>query len=237
MNSIPESPRATRDNLPDFWNIMWRRKLMISLLFIVSVSVTLIVSLLLPKYYKSSAMIIALAPESGGLGASLAANPLGAIAGSFAGLTTPADRILVFLKSRTVAEMVIRRFDLLRVLNESKWDAAKGVWKNPAKPPLMEEAVKKLGNTVTTFRKNRDGTIQITVEWKDPVLAADITNYYITALTDFMKNKSVNTTVQIVDPAIPAEKRSSPIIALNVGVAGIMSLFIGMMIAVTMKKE
>jgi succinoglycan biosynthesis transport protein ExoP len=223
--------------LLDFWNIIWRRKLMIILLFIVFVSTTLLVSLKLPNYYRSSAMIIALAPESGGLGAALAANPLGAITGSLGGLSTPADRILVFLKSRTVAEMVIKRFNLVRVFNENKWDASRDAWKDPSKPPLMEDAVRKLGKSVTTFKKNRDSTITITVEWKDPVLAADITNYYITALTDFMKNKSVNTTVQIVDPAIPAERKSSPTIRLNLEVAGIMSLFIGTMIAVYLEKK
>jgi len=177
-------------------------------------------------------MILAIAPESGGLSAALSASPLArALAGSIGGLTTPADKILVFMKSRTIADMVIKKFDLVHVFNKDKWDAKTGSWKNPDKPPLLEDAVKKLGKEVTSFKKSREGTVAITVEWKDPKLAADLANYYIVALAEFMKDKSVNTTVQIIDPAIPAEKKSSPKIILNVLLAGFLSLFVGIFLA------
>jgi uncharacterized protein involved in exopolysaccharide biosynthesis len=224
-------------NLLDYAKVLWRRKAMLIVLFAVSVVTTMVVSLLLPKYYKSEAVILAIAPESGGLGAALSSSPLaGAFAGSLGGLSTPADKILVFLKSRTIAEMVIKRFDLLRVFNAGKWDAEKSSWKDPAKPPLMEDAVKKLGKTVTSFKKSKEGTITITVEWKDPKLAAQIANYYVAALAEFMKDKSVNTTVQIVDPAVPAERKSSPRIALNMVAAGIVSLLVGMFIALMLER-
>jgi uncharacterized protein involved in exopolysaccharide biosynthesis len=196
----------------------------------------MIVSLMLPKYYKSEAMILAVAPEAGGLGAALSASPFaGALTGSLASLSSPADKILVFLKSRTVAHMVVKRFDLLRVFNEKNWDAAKGTWNDPAKPPLMEDAVNVLGKKITAFKKSREGTITITVEWKDPKLAAQIANYYVVSLAEFMKDKSVNTTVQIVDPAIPAERKSSPRIARNMAMAGILSLFTGVIIALVLE--
>jgi capsular polysaccharide biosynthesis protein len=142
----------------------------------------------------------------------------------------------VFLKSRTVAEMVIKRFDLLRVFNARKWDAEKGVWKDPAKPPLMEDAVKELGTKVTAFKKSKEGAITITVEWKDPKLAAQIANYYVAALAEVMRERSVNTTVQTVDPAVPAERKSSPKIALNMIMAGVLSLLCGMIIAIMLER-
>jgi uncharacterized protein involved in exopolysaccharide biosynthesis len=145
--------------------------------------------------------------------------------------------MLVFLKSRTIAEMVIKRFDLLRVFNEHKWDPVKGAWKNPDKPPLLEEAVKYLGEKVTSFKKSKEGTIAIMVEWKDPKLAADMSNYYVVALAGIMKDKSVNTTVQIVDPAIPSEKKSRPLIGMNMILAGMLSLMIGVFIAFFLEKR
>jgi len=225
-------------NLADYGDVLRRRKAMIISLCVVSVLATLIVSLLLPTYYKSQAMILAVAPESGGLGAALSANPLaGALTGSLGGLSTPVDRLLVFLKSRTIAEMVIKRFDLLRVFNEHKWDTAKEAWKDPRKPPLLEDAVKKLGSSVTSFKKGKEGTITITVEWKDPKLAAEIANYYVAALTEFMKDKSVNTTVQIIDRAVPTEKKSSPKISWNMMTAGSISLMIGVFLAFFLEKR
>lgn len=225
-------------NLADYWNIVWRRKFMLVTLVAISVIAALVVSLLLPKYYKSDTVILAIAPESGGLGAALSVSPLaGAFSGSIGGLTTQADKILVFLKSRTVAGMVIKRFDLLHVFNEDKWDRTQGAWKNPEKPPLLEDAIKELSTKVTSFKKSREGTITITVEWKDPKLASDIANYYVTALAEFMKDKSVNTTVQIIDPAVPAEKKSWPSIRLYVTLAGVLSLMVGVVIAVRLESS
>lgn len=233
---MTEEMHESELTLLDYGKILWRRKIMLIILCALSVVITMVVSLLLPKYYKSEAMILAVAPEAGGLGAALSSSPLaGALTGSLGGLSSPADRILVFLKSRTVAEMVVKRFDLLRVFNADKWDAAKGAWKDPAKPPLMEDAVKKLRKNVTSFKKSKEGTITITVEWKDPKLAAHLANYYVAALAEFMKDKSVNTTVQIVDPAVPAERKSSPRIARNMAMAGILSLFIGVVLALVLE--
>jgi len=219
-------------SLVDYAKILWRRKTLLIALFAISVVVTMAVSLVLPKYYRSEVVVLAIAPETGGLSAALSASPLaGALTGSLGGLSTPADRVLVVLRSRTIAEMVIKRFDLLRVFNERKWDAGKGAWKDPEKPPRMEDAVKELGKKVTSFRKSKEGSITITVEWKDPKLAAQIANYYIVALAEFMKDKSHITTISIVDPAVPAERKSWPKTGLNMMLAGILSLFIGVLIA------
>jgi uncharacterized protein involved in exopolysaccharide biosynthesis len=122
------------------------------------------------------------------------------------------------------------------VFNASAWDAEKGFWKDPAKAPLLEEAVKELRNKITSFKKSKEGSITITVEWKDPKLAAQIANYYVVALAELMKDKSVNTTVQIVDPAVPAERKSSPRMALNMIFAGMMSLFFGVFIALVLER-
>jgi succinoglycan biosynthesis transport protein ExoP len=230
---MQDQPQDQEITLIDYWNVLWRRKTLIIGLFIVSVVLTMVVSLLMPKYYKSEAVIMAASPDTGGLGAALSSIPLaGAVASSLGGLSTPADKLLVFLKSRTVAEMMIKRFDLMHVFYKDKWDAAKGAWKDPDDPPRMEEAVKNLSKNVTDFKKdNKSGSVTITVEWKDPKLAAEMANYYVTALTEVLKDKAVNTTVQIVDPAVPAEKKSRPKIKLNMALAGVMSLFIGVFIA------
>ncbi len=236
---MTETVHENAINLIDSWNILWRRKFMLIILCAVTVLATLVISLQLPKYYKSNAVILSIAPESGGLSAALSASPLAGAFGaaSLGGLSSPADKILVLLKSRTIAERVVKRFDLIRVFNESKWDAAKGAWKNPAKPPLLEDAVKDLGEKVTSFKKSKEGAITISVEWKDPKLAADMANYYVSALAEFMKDKSVNTTIQIVDPAVPAERKSWPKTGMNMALAGVLSLFIGVIIALALESR
>jgi tyrosine-protein kinase Etk/Wzc len=218
-------------NLLEYWNVIWQRKIMIGSLFTICVIATMIISLLSPKYYKSQTVIIASSSEMGGLGAALSSIPLvGALTGG--GIATPSDKVMVLLNSRTIADMVIKKFDLMRVFNEDRWDTKKGTWKDPEKPPLMEDTVKFLNKSVVNITNNKkNGSITVSAEWKDPRLAADIANYYITALTELMNDKSINTTIQIIDRAIPAERKSRPKIALNMALAGVMSLFIGVFIA------
>ena len=231
--------REAEVNLMDYWGVLWRRKMMIIILCVVAVAATLVVSLQLPKYYRSEAVILSIAPESGGLSAALSASPLAGAFGAAAmgGLSSPADKILVLLKSRTIAERVVKRFDLIRVFNESKWDASKGAWKNPEKPPLLEDAVKDLEKKVTSFKKSKEGAITISIEWKDPKLAAEMANYYVSALAEFMKNKSINTTIQIIDPAVPSERKSWPKAGLNTALAGVLSLFTGVIIALSLESR
>lgn len=222
-------------NLIELWNVIWRRKYLLIALFVVSVTVTMIVSMRMPKYYKSDTVVITSGSEAGGLGAALSAMPFaGALAGA-AGIQTPADKIMVILKSRTIADQIIKRFDLLKVFYDKEWDQAGGTWKNPAKHPLLEDAVKMLTTSVAKFSKSKEGAITISVEWKDPKLAADIANYYVSALTGFLNEKAINVTIQVVDRAVPAERKSRPKIALNMMLAGVTSGFIGVFIAFFME--
>ena len=218
-------------NLLDYWNVLWRRKGMLITLFTVAVVATMVASLLLPKYYKAETVIIASGSEAGGLGAALSSLPFaGALAGA-TGIQTPADKIMVILKSRTIAEAVIRKFDLLQVFNADAWDPGKGAWKDPSDPPLMQDAVKFLTEDIVEISKNKDGAITVGVEWKDPKLAADMANYYVSVLTSFLNEKAINVTVQVVDRAVPAERKSRPMIKLNMMLVGVASIFAGIFIA------
>lgn len=218
-------------NLLDYWNVLWRRKVMIIALCSVAVVATMVLSQSSPKYYKSETLVITSSSESGGLAATLSSLPFAGALGSVGSLQTPADKIMVVLKSRTIAVAVIKKFDLIKIFNNKAWDPVKGAWKKPDKPPLMQDAVKQLTTDVARFNKSKEGAITVAVEWKDPVLAADIANYYVYALTDFLKDKSMNITVQVVDRAVPAERKSRPKISQNMMLAGITSLFIGVFIA------
>jgi len=218
-------------NLLEYWNVLWRRKVMLMAISMVAVTVTMILGLLSPKFYKSETVIIAAGSEAGGLGAALSSLPLGGMLGGAAGIQTPADKVLLYLKSRTTAEAVIKRFELLKVFNEKAWDREKGAWKHPEKPPYLEDAVTTLNKSVTKFNKSKEGAITISVEWKDPKLAADMANYYVIALSEFLNEKSVTITIQVVDKAIPAERKSRPKIRQNMMLAGVASLFIGVFIA------
>jgi len=218
-------------NLLVYWNVIWRRKIMLIALFTLSMVVAMVISMLLPKFYGSETVIMSSTSEPGGLGTALSSLPFAGALTGVAGIQTPADKIMVILKSRTVAEAVIRKFDLLRIFNETHWDTAKGSWKNPLKPPLLVDAVDMLTKNVTKISKSKEGFITVRVEWKDPQLAADMANFYVTALTTILNEKAINITIQVIDKAVPAERKSRPKIKVNMMLAGVLSIFIGIFIA------
>jgi tyrosine-protein kinase Etk/Wzc len=151
-------------------SIVKRRKLIYVNVIVVGI-ISLIISLLMPKWYKSEAIVLPQMNDSFSLGLGGA---LGEIAGSMLGpsgyelpmLATRADVYETILKSRRVAEDVIQQFDLKRLYKSDNIDLA----------------VKELRNHVLT-EVGRDGSLKISFEAKrDPQLAADAANYLVATL-------------------------------------------------------
>lgn len=157
-------------NLLDYWRILKKRGGLVVGLVAVSVLATGSLSyFVLTKIYESTATILAPKESAGGsagVAAALAASGAGQIV---AGLLPPAgtnrDAFVAILKSRTMAQDLVDRFKL----------------KDHYQKELTEDAVKALQQG-TEVRVSREGAISITVENKDPKLAADIANAYIAHL-------------------------------------------------------
>jgi tyrosine-protein kinase Etk/Wzc len=91
---------------------------------------------------------------------------LGAL-GALSGLKTPNDIYLGLLNSRTVADSLVRRFDL----------------QNVYKTKRLSSAIKKLEGR-STFATGKNTLITVSVQDHDPKRAADLTNGYLDALRD-----------------------------------------------------
>ena len=224
---MQQSDKTQEINILDYWNVLWRRKYVLLALFIVAVVAAMVISTMMPKYYLSETVIISSSSESGGLGPTLSSLPIAGLLGG-SGVQTSADKILIILKSRTIADAVISRFKLDRIFNEKRWDENKQEWKDPQNAPKMSETILTLNN-ITRFFKTKDGAITIRVEWTDPKLAADIANYYVYALTEFLKDKAMTVTIQTIDRAVPADTKSRPIIRVNMMIADIASFLFGIL--------
>ena len=168
----------------DYWRIVMRRQRLIAMLVVVSVSVALVYSVISPKIFESTATLLPQIESKdttlGGLGALLSAAP-GQSGSSSLGLTSlfssmPASSSEVFvamLKSRTMADKIIKTLNLMEVYNSA----------------TMQDARRALeGNTKITLSKEK--VIKIAVEDRDPQRAADIANEYVATLE--MLNRSLN---------------------------------------------
>lgn len=99
---------------------------------------------------------------------------LGALAGAAAGLKNPTDQYIAFLKTRTIADVLIDRFDLMK-----RYDLK-------YRQDTRKELEKK-----TQITGGKDNIITLEFEDKDPVFAANVANDYIQELRNMVTRMAV----------------------------------------------
>ncbi len=157
-------------NLLDYWRVLRKRGWMILGLVFVSVFGAGFYSyFVMPKIYESNATILG-PKESGGGGASLAAALAASGAGQFLGGLLPGggsnrDIFIAILKSRTMAQELIEKFNL----------------KEYYKAKYTGDAIRGLQGA-TDISVSKEGVVSVRVEDTDPKMAADIANAYVTTL-------------------------------------------------------
>lgn len=163
-------------NVLEYWRILKRRRKFIFAVTAAAFAVAVIISLLLPKTYLSKASIMP--PQQGGsLAGGLASalpSEIGSIAGLF-GMETPSDIWLGILKSQSIKDAIIERFNLKTVYEKE----------------TMDDTIMTLDKAVS-INKTEENIIAISVEDKNPLLAAEIANAYIEEL-DKVNRKSMMT--------------------------------------------
>lgn len=161
-------------SLVELFYVIWKKKNLILSLFIISVIFALVYSLLSPKIYSASSVIL-IPSEKGTSGLSSLVSGLPVNIGVL-GLSTPGANYVAILKSRTAAEYV---FDKLKLDNyfEQKF---------------KEEKIEALRKIVKITQNEKENTITITVETKNPKLSADIANTFIEALEKIIGSLNIS---------------------------------------------
>lgn len=172
---------------PDFhyyWQVINAKKKMIGCVVAVVTVVTVVVSLLLPKHYIARAVIMPLGARSGG-GLAALAGQLGGM-DSLVGLggvgsQTPAQQFLALLKTRTLAEKIIKSGNLLpRFFPKDSNQNFR----------VDERSVKFLCSRMQFREDKKGGIIEVSAEFEDPKLAADVANEYVSGLQEFVNENS-----------------------------------------------
>jgi uncharacterized protein involved in exopolysaccharide biosynthesis len=176
INQTNQTNQATQNEedvtLFDYWQVIYGRRKAIIVFCTVVVLATLVVSLLLPKIFESTATLLPqLESNTGlGLGALLGSSGAGTAAQSL-GISlpgapaTPTDVFTAMLKSRIMADDIIRHFNLMDRYEKKTMQDTRLALENATRIVITKEKV-----------------IKITVEDKDPQLAADIANFYMSNL-------------------------------------------------------
>ncbi|MBZ5526592.1 MAG: lipopolysaccharide biosynthesis protein [Acidobacteriia bacterium] len=152
--------------------LLWSERRWIGRAVLASIAAGLLLAFLLPKQYQASTQLMPPDSQSGSGMAMLAAlsaktgNGLGAFAGDLLGVKSSGALFIGILRSRTVEDRLIERFNLKKVYSDR----------------LEEDARKKLAENTSIAEDRKSGIITLTVTDRDARRSAAIAQAYIEEL-------------------------------------------------------
>jgi tyrosine-protein kinase Etk/Wzc len=171
-NSNTDMLQAAEENQIDLMELalllLQSKKIILRCVVAAATITAIVVFVLMRPMYTAEATL--LPPQTApGSGMSQLASQLGSLGavGALSGLKSSSEVYLGILGSRTIAEGIIRQYDLQSVYKTKR----------------LSDTVKKLKSR-SNFESNKSTLITITVEDHDPKRAADIANSYMDALRD-----------------------------------------------------
>ncbi|WP_100206459.1 GumC family protein [Geobacter metallireducens] len=154
-------------NLLELLQVLVRRKRLIAVMCVAAALLSAAYSLTLPNIYTGTARVLPPQKDGGGGLSALLGGQAGALAGlaGVGGLGGGADLYVGILKSRSVADAVIKKLDLQKELE--------------TKTP--DETRTKLQNVVK-IQAGKDGIITVAADSRNPQLAARLANTFVDEL-------------------------------------------------------
>jgi tyrosine-protein kinase Etk/Wzc len=168
----PSAPEEEGINLVGLATLLLReKKTILRFMLVAGILTVLVVYLVMKPTYTGEAVFL---PPQNAPGSSMSqlASQLGSLGslgalGGLAGLKNPGEVYIGILGSRTVADEIIKRFDLQKIYKTKRLSDAEARLKGSSK-----------------FVAGKDTLITIKVESQNPQLAADLANGYMDALRD-----------------------------------------------------
>jgi uncharacterized protein involved in exopolysaccharide biosynthesis len=169
--------REDEIDLTELFRALSRRRRLILGITAASAAFAVVVSLLLPVYYKAETRILPPTERGGNLAAQLlgqgGAGLIG-LASGVAGVKSQGELFVEIMKSRTVLDRIVDRFDLLSLYRSDLFNLGKKRYRQDARKRLLE---------LLAVREDRkSGIIILTVEDKDPKRAAEMANAFVEEL-------------------------------------------------------
>ena len=157
-------------SLFDLLIVLAKRKLLILGLPLVVAIFAVAYSMTMDEVFTANTKILQPQAQSGTSAMLAQLGGIASLVGAAGGVKNPNDVYLAMLRSRTLADALTRRFNLLEL------------WKIDAKyPSLVYEELEKIAKVSS----GKDGIITISVEYKDPKFAAELANAFVDELIKF----------------------------------------------------
>lgn len=172
----PSAAQAVDEiSLIDLLIVLAKHKKMIGKVTLAAAVLAVIVSLIMPNIYTATTTMLPPQQNQSSAAALLGQmGPLGSFGGSALGIKNPNDLYVGMLKSRSVADDIIKRFDLQKVYDK---DTETGTRDKLAK--------------YSQIASGKDSIITVSVDDKDPKRAAAIANAYVDELAKLNQTLAV----------------------------------------------
>lgn len=163
--------------LLDYSRIVWRYKMLLGAIGFIAIAGTIGLTKLSPKIYEASTTVMS--PREGG-GAGLLPGGFAGLTQQLSGIPLPSltpnrDMLISLLKSRTMAQALVRRFGL-----QEHYQAR-----------FLDEAITRLQGATGLF-VSKEGVISIKVQDTDPQRVAQMANFYVEHLERLVSEYSTS---------------------------------------------
>jgi uncharacterized protein involved in exopolysaccharide biosynthesis len=187
--------------LRDFLQFLTRNKWIAFASAVAFAIATAIVAEIIPPEYIASVTLLPVTRQSGSLGLNSISSTLSQFSGvaSLAGIKLGSTSgleadALATLQSRLLTNMYIKQHNLMPLLFADQWNDATNTWKesDPKKIPTLWDADQLFKKHIRKVVRNaKTGTITLTVEWKNPQLAAQWANGLVTLTNNYLRQQTL----------------------------------------------
>jgi tyrosine-protein kinase Etk/Wzc len=201
-------------DLMEIFHKLWNKKFFLMFCTLIPAIIALIISLLIPKRYTAIATVLAPEVAAGG---GVIQTPFGGFSTS-GGLTGISSQALIaLLKSDRMLEDVVDNFNLIKVLRVEK----------------KRDAIEFLRDKMSLIEFLADeGTINISVWSYSPDMSKEIVEFYLKNLEKLNQTLKLTANyplVKIISPPFIPEEKSFPKTKINMAIAGLSGLIVGLL--------
>lgn len=189
-----------RYGLADLIRDVWRRKWTTVGIMVAVALLGVVYGLTAPKQFKASVIVAPVLGKqsSQGMGSlGSVSTALGGLA-SLAGLSLPGkeedSEAIAVLQSELITQGYIHENGLLPILYASEWNAKLKTWRtsDPTRIPTLWKANRYFSKRIRRVTEDsKTGLYVLSVEWKDPVLAARWANGLVGMTNDYLRAQAI----------------------------------------------
>lgn len=179
-NAQNPDPYTDEINLLDYLKVINKHRWLILIIFIVAVTATAVISLIMTPIYEAKAVITPATQQK-------EISPMAGLAAQF-GIATPASssatEIISLLNSNILREKLLKNYNLLPLFFE------KGSLDDKTENEKIWKGLDYLKGALKVNFKQKENIIELSMQFKEPQKTAEIINYALTELTDHMSSEA-----------------------------------------------